>query len=662
MAAADTAPDQRAPTEVIVSCLVATVAFWAYSRTLLPGVDLGDTGGFQASAVWRESTGRESYPLYFTLAHWFVGLASAENPARGLNLFSAVSGAAAVGLLCAATARITRSLAGGAVAGLMLAFSYTFWTQAIIAEVYTLHLALTAACLLALLAFERHPSRTRLAVFFAVYALSFGNHYSMILWLVPFAIFLIQAHPRPRELFRPPTIAMAVAMVIAGVALYASDFVSAWTALAAPDAWSDRLGTIWFDLTKADWRDTMIGGVDASQASERVAMWWWDARQQFGIAGLVVAAAGLVALLLTSRRWALLVAISYLLSTAFALSYNVGDVHVFFLPAHFCTALAAGAAVGGVTRAMAGQSRTVRYALALGPLVAIGYAGWLGWEAWPAVDRHDDSRPQQLVSRLTQGLHAQDTVLLSGLEWQSENALLYSARQNLHDLAWTRLADVLPHLPFFVADNASIGRGIALTSEAAATVVAAYGPLFPIVPDDPTPVRSVAEVAAQLPPGTPYVLTLLPPTGADRLNPAELSATLAALTGEPEVGPRSSYEVWAGSVGERPVFRRSEARPFRTAFTLAGDRFTIRMESWIPADTFRRAGFGRLLRGREPMLTVERGLSLVWLRPDGTPLQTYAAGLYAPPRRFRISARAEGFALCSKACEPSSSSSPAPLR
>jgi hypothetical protein len=35
----------------------------------------------------------------------------------------------------------------------VLAFSYTFWTQAIIAEVYSLHLALVALCLLALQAF-----------------------------------------------------------------------------------------------------------------------------------------------------------------------------------------------------------------------------------------------------------------------------------------------------------------------------------------------------------------------------------------------------------------------------------------------------------------------------------------------------------------------------
>ncbi|MGH9204732.1 MAG: hypothetical protein ACRD2A_26185, partial [Vicinamibacterales bacterium] len=84
---------------IAVACIVATVAFWAYSRTLLPGVDLGDTGGFQAAVLWPETSARQGYPLYYALAKPFVATLSPANPARGLNLFSAVWAAATVGLL-----------------------------------------------------------------------------------------------------------------------------------------------------------------------------------------------------------------------------------------------------------------------------------------------------------------------------------------------------------------------------------------------------------------------------------------------------------------------------------------------------------------------------------------------------------------------------------
>lgn len=639
---------------VTAASVVATVAFWAYSRTLLPGVDLGDTAGLQAAAVFAETSSREAYPLYFALGESFMRAVNPANPARALNLFSSLCGALAAGLLTFVVAGVARSVIGGAIAGLLLAFSYTFWSQAIIAEVYTLHLALVAACLASLFAYEQRPSTGRLALFFAVYALSYGNHHSMVLLLVPFALFLVQAHPRPRELFRARTIAMALGIAAAGALVYSGNFLATWGAVDAATNWSDRVAAFWFDVTKSDWRGTMVLGVSDASVGNRLAMWWWDARQQFGVFGLSLAIAGAVVLWRHARRWGVLVALSYGIAAAFALTYNVGDVHVFFLPAHFFAALAAGAAFRPTSSAdghdARGRGRYRRRAMAAAGIVAIAYAGWRGWDTWPAVDRHDDRRAPQLVTRITQGLDARDTLLIAALDWQSENALLYTGRHSMRDLAWTPLADVLMHLPFLVEDNAALGRSIALTSEAAAAIVAAYGPLFPIVPDDGVRTQSIVDVAAQLPAGTPYVLSVLPATGADRIDPAELAALLRVLTGSSIPPADTSYQVWAGTTGNRPALTRSDTRPYRQTLDLAGTRFTIRMESWLPDDTFRRAGFGRVLRGREPVLTIERGISLVWFREDGSPSQMYASGLYAPRPRFRIPARTAIFALCSKSC------------
>src|SRR3954447_13421528 len=130
-----------------VAAVTATLAFWAYTQTLLPGVDLGDTGGFQAAVLWPAVSARQAYPLYYWVAKRFVTTVGAANPARALNLFSAVWGAGAVGVLTLVVAELSLSLLAGIVAGLLLAVSYTFWTQAIIAEVYTLHLALVGICL-----------------------------------------------------------------------------------------------------------------------------------------------------------------------------------------------------------------------------------------------------------------------------------------------------------------------------------------------------------------------------------------------------------------------------------------------------------------------------------------------------------------------------------
>jgi hypothetical protein len=121
---------------------------------------------------------------------------------------------------------IAESLAAGIAAGLLLAFSYTFWSQAIIAEVYTLHLTLVLVSCLALYGYAAAPSRLRLAIFFGFYALAFGNHLSMILLLVPFAIFLLHVTADRRALFAPATIAVALIIAAAGALQYWPNLVS----------------------------------------------------------------------------------------------------------------------------------------------------------------------------------------------------------------------------------------------------------------------------------------------------------------------------------------------------------------------------------------------------------------------------------------------------
>ncbi|HVZ22021.1 MAG TPA: DUF2723 domain-containing protein [Vicinamibacterales bacterium] len=632
------------------AAVLATAAFYAYARTLLPGVDLGDTGGFQAAVLWPGISARQAYPLYYGLAHPFVAAVAASNPARGLNLFSAVCGGAAVGLLTWIVAAVADSTLAGVTAGMLLGASYTFWTQAIIAEVYTLHLALVGVCLVAIAAFARRPTRPRLAIFFAVYALAFGNHLSMVLLLVPFAVFLLQAHPRPRELFKPAIIAMALVIAAAGALQYLPNLLAVRWAATQPIPLSEQFAGFWFDVTKADWRETMVLGVHANQVTDRLAMWFWDARQQFGLAGLVLAVAGGVRIWTMSRTWAVFLWLAYLCSTLFALTYNVGDTHVFFLPSHYFTAFAAGIAVAPYTRGanplgargeperLAPRRMVFTVALAC---AAIAYGGWRAWDTWPAVDRSHDTRGEQLVASVASGVDDQHAILLSGMEWQSENALLYGSRFEYPRLAWTRVADVLPHLPFLVRDNAAIGRDVVLTEEAAREIVSAYGSRFPIVADDAAPVPSLNDTVALVPRGAPYVLTRLTPTRDQTLDPRAVDAAVATLTGgHPPKRTPAAYEAVAGTAGDAPVLYRASNRPFRQEVSIAGDLFTIRMESWLTIDTFRRAGFGQVERGREHALIVERGVSLVWFGANGRAHVAYAAGLYAPRHRYRIGAPA----------------------
>jgi hypothetical protein len=635
------------PSRIAVSCVVATLAFWAYTQTLLPGVDPGDTGGFQAAVLWPEVSARQAYPLYYNLARPFVRAAAPADPARALNLFSAIWGAAAVGLIVFVCASVTRSLAGGAAAGGLLAFSYTFWTQAVIAEVYTLHLALIAWCLVALDGYAAKPTRARLALFFLVYAIAFGNHFSMILLLVPFAVFLLQTTPAPRTLFRLPVISMALAAAAVGALQYAPNFLSVWSEYDAPAGWANRVAAFWFDTTKQDWRDQMVLGIQATQASDRVAMWWFDARQQFGLLGLAAAAAGAIGLWRLAPRWAILAFTALVINTAFALTYNVGDTHVFFLPGHLMTAFLAGTGVSVISRgADLYGPRWSRPRWTRGGIVAIACSlafaciAWRGWSTWPAVDRHTDRRAQQLIASLSLGVSERDALLVSQMNWQIENVLLYTQRHGRPDLAWVRLGDVMSHWPFLVEDNHRIGRDLVLTPQAAAGVIAAYGPAYPVIPDGTLPIRTLEQAADAVPAGMPYVLSVLTPPREEHLDLESLAAAMRTLAGNKAPAMAgTAFEVFAGVAGEPVQYHRASNRPFTDRVQVLEESLTVRLDSWLPADTFRRAGFGHVLRGREHVMIMERGVNLVWFGRDGRASQPfYWASLFAAQPRFRLPA------------------------
>jgi hypothetical protein len=197
---------------------------------------------------------------------------------------------------------------------------------------------------------------------------------------------------------------------------------------------------------------------------------------------------------------------------------------------------------------------------------------------------------------------------------------------------------VLPHFPYFVEDNHAAARDVILTAEAAAEIAAAYGNRFELIEDASLPGTGLSDLVRQIPEGSPYVLAVLTPPRDEVLDTDVLGDALAALAGgRPVERSGEAYEVFAGLTGEPPVFHRAAARPFEARFQVLDEPFAVRMDSWLPTDTFRRAGFGHVLHGRNHILILERGVNLVWLGRDGQPAAPhYGASLFAPKPRYRI--------------------------
>ena len=238
----------------LAAASLAAVAFLCYYATLLPGLDLGDSASFQTGVGFLTISPRQAYPLYYALGNIFTWLHPGE-PARAANLASAVYAAIAVGLAAWLAARLSESVWAGVGAGMFLAFSYTFWSQAVTAEVYTLHLMVVGACGLALLAWDKQPGVGRLALFYVGYALGFGNHLSMVLLLPAFTVFLLMRRRRGTgDPLHPRMMLMAVLIAVVGALQYAWNFRGLWADLEPPATMAEALSKFWFDVTKEDWR------------------------------------------------------------------------------------------------------------------------------------------------------------------------------------------------------------------------------------------------------------------------------------------------------------------------------------------------------------------------------------------------------------------------
>jgi hypothetical protein len=612
---------------------VAIVAFALYHSTLLPGFDFGDTGSFQATVGSPVVDARKAYPLYFAIGRAAVWITGAE-PARALNLASAVEAAIACGIFVLVAAELSGSVIAAIGASLLFAASYTFWSQAIIAEVYALHALFIAVTLLLLLRWQRRPTLPRLGLFFAAYALGFGNHLSMILLAPAYALFLLLSAPGGwRSMLMPRTLLLAAACAAAGALQYAGMVRALWLTPQPPHGIVDALQAFWFDVTKSDWRDTTVLTVPRSMIGDRAAMYWFDLRQQFGIIVPILAVVGIMRLAVSDGARAALLAVLYLVNVAFAYSYNVGDSHVFYLPSHAMIALLTAAGVGAAGRLL---PRTTPI---LGVLL-VAYAGMRAYIDKPALDRSHDVRPTEVMSALTAGVDDQRSILLTDVNWQLLNGLAYFAKVVRPEVAFAWLPDVRLYAPAFVRDNTAIGRQMVLTALARDDVARSYGPLFHLVADrpaTPTPL-TLHDFVRALRPGTSYVLCVLKPTREYAFDRSDLTLALQALTASDSIQmPDGDYAVVAGVTAAAPLLAHGANRPFARLVAIAGMPVDIRMDSWLAADTIRRMGFGHVVAARHHTLVVERGISIVTFGAGGWPSRTgYFANLFASEPRYLI--------------------------
>jgi hypothetical protein len=331
---------------------VALALFALYAATAPRTVALEDDGLFILSSYFLGIEHPPGYPLFTLIGHLFTYLPLGSVAYR-VHLVSALFGALTGGAawLCA------RSLTGGRLpaylAAIALGISPVFWSQAIIAEVYTLNTFFFLV--LVFMGLQACPPSTRapmssgarwLPWMALVFGLSLSNHYPLMLLVAP--AFVILLWPLRRELLS--RFGMLSWLVIVGVLPYAWMVRRSWMAL--PISFNGPLETIQeilFFVSRAGY-----AGIDHSASADwldRVRFFEFfggELLRQFAVVGTLLAVAGFVVQWrILGRRVAAFLTVAFLMPSAVLLlllgfdydSFRAHVFHVYPLPAYAICAL-----------------------------------------------------------------------------------------------------------------------------------------------------------------------------------------------------------------------------------------------------------------------------------------------------------------------------------
>ncbi len=212
-----------------VAGLVFVVTTFVYLSTLAPTVAFWDSGEFITTSYTLGIPHPPGAPLYTLLGRIFSMLPFGEIAFR-VNLLSATAGIATVVLIYLCTVRLLSTwldrenpvqriaiLVGGVVASLSTAFSFSFWNNAIEAEVYGLSMCITLLSVWAALRWDdahKDHNSDRLLLFIAyLFGLGAGVHLQCLLTIPGILILLFTDLMEDRPLKHQ-------VLVVVGLTLY----------------------------------------------------------------------------------------------------------------------------------------------------------------------------------------------------------------------------------------------------------------------------------------------------------------------------------------------------------------------------------------------------------------------------------------------------------
>lgn len=329
-------------TDWLIGIALFLFTFAIYLRTLAPSVAemFDDSLEFQLVAQRMAIAHPTGYPLFSILLKLFTFLPVGDVAYR-VNVATALFGALAVSVLFAAARQVIDSRVAPALAALVFAFGETFWSQAVLAEVYTLQALLTAAMLWLTLAWaadlkDRSPhGRIPLTAIALFCGLMLTHHRLSILLFPAVAVYVLSYD---RSFLREPRTLVRLALSFVFPLLLYLYIPLRGLYTSSLDGTYQNTPTGFVNWILASGYDVFLTQNPFNE--NRDAAYFFDLFiRQFTWAGLALASIGFITL--ARHRWRewLLLTVALAANVAFAVSYRVPDVAVFFIPSFMLVTL-----------------------------------------------------------------------------------------------------------------------------------------------------------------------------------------------------------------------------------------------------------------------------------------------------------------------------------
>ena len=322
------------------------IGLLAYGFNACRTVYFGDSAELAAAAATLGVAHPPGYPLYLLLGRLVAACVPGE-PALGVNLLSGLAAAATAGAAAALALFLGARPLAAATAGLFVVGSRMIWSQAVVAEVYTLNAALATGVLLALAADEQRPRNDFRALLMAAYLLGLGLAHHLSIVYVGLAAFVLLAARR-----RAPWRAIVPAGVLAGTALSLYAVLVVRSRLDPPLDWGnpETLSRLIDHVTARPYH-FLVGKLRGPDALERLGKIAAQLATDLHPAFIALAGLGFASL---RRRpaWLFALVIFVIALVAHAVVYGIPDIGGHLLPAAVVLAIATALGLDVVARAL----------------------------------------------------------------------------------------------------------------------------------------------------------------------------------------------------------------------------------------------------------------------------------------------------------------------